>query len=358
MPSHNDKLVIKEFVPRSQSDSAPCLKRRRISVADADRKRIKTACENCRVEKVKCTGGVPCQRCNIKSTPCRPQNDRGRARPLSSTERVAMQENILKRMLRVWTLSDDELVALSEGSRKSRSRERPSDGRPDHSSRSDSLFGDASLPSFTQNLQDCIGETGELRTQRNVDQLCRTSSPEPGLFDTCTSRLMKQLPTRSVGEYLIRIFHRYVQCNGFYVHEQWTTDTLELCYGKHDPQSVPDVPRLAALSMLMALGTQFDDLHQRSAKTHQKVQDAHTKHSGDVFYEAVFSTMPHLIEVNIFESVRCVMLLAVYMFPHDLAGRGYSLLGLALHMALSQGMHLVSLHQQALLLRTTTSKRR
>lgn len=49
--------------------------------------------------------------------------------------------------------------------------------------------------------------------------------------------------------------------------------------------------------------------------------------------------IPVLVQIKNFESVRCVMLLAVSLFPHDLAGQGYSLLGLALDMALRNGMH-------------------
>lgn len=348
MSAKHGRFVIKQFIPKSNSSvnrrNTSIAKRQRPRVEPNQRKRIKTACHPCRLDKVKCEGGVPCRRCGERSLACGVRDDHAKGqKPLSQEERVALHEAVLKRMLGMPTISDEKLRALAEDPDRhipqGRASSRDFDQGWQVTGAEDSPPEDPSLANFTRRLQTRIGDPHDLEPQLDLNQLCRSPSPEHGLVDDHVETIAGRLPPRHLGEYLVSTFLRFVQCNSFCVHERWVAETLRLCYTDRASLGTIDVPRIATLLMLMALGTQFVDLHKDCAEVSPSTSGASLSILGHTYYEAVSALLPVLIQINSFESVRCVMLLAVYLFPHDLAGHGYSLLGLALHMALRRGMH-------------------
>ena len=159
-----------------------------------------------------------------------------------------------------------------------------------------------------------------------IATFCRSPSPTATPGDRFFTSIQAILPPREVANHLVRVCFDYVQCNSFYAEEAWVYKQLDTCYGDTLPLSERDIPTIATILMIMALGTQF-------------TSDLSLDHLGSIMYERTTSILPVLIKLSNFESIRACLLLATYLFPVDLSGLAYTYLGLAIHMATRNNMH-------------------
>ena len=98
---------------------------------------------------------------------------------------------------------------------------------------------------------------------------------------------------------------------------------------------------------MFAIGTQFAHLSSRegqadASKTRNVELDNSASPDDDValtFYHAAISLIPDVISLASIESVQAFLLLGVYALPVDAAGLSFTYFGIAIKMAIQNGMH-------------------
>ncbi|KAF1845053.1 uncharacterized protein K460DRAFT_405331 [Cucurbitaria berberidis CBS 394.84] len=321
-------LTFKPFVPKSAGQATSESKRTRPHVPESQRKRVRQACQNCRQKKDKCDGNVPCWRCSREGVVCELGVAPGAL--MSKAERTERLEKVVRHVLGVTSLDDEELRAMSDSIGRS---EAPNPGERQ-------LGAQSSLLNFSQQLERKLVDAQKSHQQMEDDNeddvqneddaiatFCRSPSPVATPGDRFFTSVQAILPPRDVASHLVRVCFDYVQCNSFYAQETWVYKQLDALYGDASTLSERDIPTVATVLMIMALGTQF-------------TSDLSLDHQGIVLYERTTSILPVLIKRSNFESVRACLLLATYLFPVDLSGLAYTYLGLAIHMATRNNMHI------------------
>jgi hypothetical protein len=249
---------------------------------------------------------------------------------MSKAERTERLEKVVRHVLGVTSLDDRDLRALSD-----------SIGRSDAPNPGERQLGaESSLLNFSQQLErklvdaqkshQLMEDESEGDSQDEADAIatfCRSPSPIATPGDRFFASVQAILPPRDVACHLVRVCFDYVQCNSFYAQEAWVYEQLDTYYGDMSRLSERDIPATATVLMIMALGTQF-------------TSDLSLDHQGILMYERTTSILPVLIKQSKFESVRACLLLATYLFPVDLSGLAYTYLGLAIHMATRNNMHI------------------
>lgn len=246
---------------------------------------------------------------------------------MAKSERTERLEKVLKHVLGLPSLDDEELRALSD-----------SIGAPDGSQGDEKELGtENSLLTFSRELEQKLGDArkgdhedeDEGKKDEEGDAIatfCRSPSPVAAIGNAMLDSALAALPGRDVAEHLVHVCFKYVQCNSFYAHENWVLEQLQRCYANASTLSERDIPTIVTLMMMMALGSQF-------------TSDLSLETLGADFYERTKSILPELVSRSDFESVRACLLLATYLFPVNLPGLAYTYLGLALHMAMRNNMH-------------------
>jgi hypothetical protein len=155
------------------------------------------------------------------------------------------------------------------------------------------------------------------------------------------------LPPRYVADFLVQVFFRYAQTNNFYVEEGWLREKLNTCYTNPDILSPSDAAAVCAILMVLAIGTQF--AHLDSPMTAQKVNpDISTSAEeqrfseddvGLTFYQFASKLLPDIIAIASVRSVQACLLIGTYLLPLDTSGLSYTYFGLALKLAIQNGMH-------------------
>lgn len=159
------------------------------------------------------------------------------------------------------------------------------------------------------------------------------------------SNAIASLPPRYVADFLVQIFFKYAQTNNFYVEEDWLRERLNTCYTQPETLSAHDAGSLCSILMVLAIGTQF--AHMESGTPIDKLlvsgagEDIRFSEDdiGLTFYQYACKLLPDIITVA---SVRCVqacLLVGTYLLPLDTSGLCYTYFGLALKMAVQNGMH-------------------
>ena len=104
---------------------------------------------------------------------------------------------------------------------------------------------------------------------------------------------------------------------------------------------------ICTILMVFAVGTQFAHLSsQQSTRLVSKADtfcnedsSASEDAAGLAFYRAGKTLIPDVITIASIESVQAFLLLGVYTLPIDPAGLSYNYIGLAVKIAISNGMH-------------------
>lgn len=154
-------------------------------------------------------------------------------------------------------------------------------------------------------------------------------------------------PPPEVANFLVEIFFEYAQTNYYYVDEQSLRRKLDRFFSDPRPLMPEDAPWLCTLLMVFATGTQFAHLSsQRGRNDVSKTNDAESHESpapdDDAalnFYHAATPLIPDVISLASIESVQAFLLLGVYTLPVDAAGLSSTYLGVAIKMAVQNGMH-------------------
>lgn len=153
------------------------------------------------------------------------------------------------------------------------------------------------------------------------------------------------LPPRYVADFLVQIFFKYAQTNNYYVEEDWLRDRLNSCYTQPDTLSAHDAGSVCSILMVLAIGTQFAHMESGTPIDRLLVSGSgdNIRFSEDdiglTFYQYSCKLLPDIIAVA---SVRCVqacLLMGTYLLPLDTSGLCYTYFGLALKMAIQNGMH-------------------
>jgi hypothetical protein len=138
---------------------------------------------------------------------------------LSKTERATYLEKVLKNVLGVSTLHDNDLVAMAEAILKPEDTSKLKTGLTEREKKRSDYGGESSLLTFSQQLQHELGETqsGEVPESTSVP----SKSPRQDIMGAeLIQSVLSCLPPRQVAEALVSVFFKYTQCNNFYVTEE------------------------------------------------------------------------------------------------------------------------------------------
>ena len=154
-------------------------------------------------------------------------------------------------------------------------------------------------------------------------------------------------PPREVANFLVRVFFQYAQFNYFYIDEQSMRQKLDDDFSQSQDLRPCDSSWICTILMVFAVGTQF--AHLSSQQSTRLVSKAGTTCSDDssasedaaglAFYNAAKTLIPDVITLASIESVQAFLLLGVYTLPIDPAGLSYNYIGLAVKIAISNGIH-------------------
>lgn len=154
------------------------------------------------------------------------------------------------------------------------------------------------------------------------------------------------LPPRYVAEFLINVANKHAKTNNFYVEEDWLHDKLAMCYTHPDSLASADAASVCAILMLLAIGTQFAHMESRTPVnkiSHNGSSIEEQRFSEDevglTFYQFASKLLPDIIATASVRSVQACLLIGTYLLPLDTSGLSYTYFGLALKLAIQNGMH-------------------
>jgi hypothetical protein len=155
--------------------------------------------------------------------------------------------------------------------------------------------------------------------------------------------LLQSLPPRHVVDFLVDTYFQYAQTNLFFIEENWIREKLTIMQKTPSAIASNDAGWICAVLMVLAIGAQF--AHMASGPTETIGDSAEPKNSqteddvGVTFYHVACKLIPDVITIASLESVQACLLLAHYALPLDTQGLAYTYLGLAIKVAVQNGMH-------------------
>ncbi|KXG50186.1 Transcription factor [Penicillium griseofulvum] len=131
------------------------------------------------------------------------------------------------------------------------------------------------------------------------------------------------------------------QTNYFYFHEATFREKLDFYYTTEHPLSINDAGWICTLLMTFAVGTQFAHMQTKSTpgSSASTTETSPDDQIGLELYRFSCRLIPDLVTVASVETVQAFLLLGVYTLPIDTAGLAYVYYGLAIKMAIQNGMH-------------------
>lgn len=177
----------------------------------------------------------------------------------------------------------------------------------------------------------------------HFEELWRSTQLQSG--SALVSASITCLPPRYVADFLVQTFFKYAQTNNFYVEEDWLREKVNTCYTNPTVLSSKDAASVCAILMVLAIGTQF--AHMDSPTQVNKVVDSNSADDhrfsedevGLTFYKFASKLLPDIITTASVRSVQACLLIGTYLLPLDTSGLSYTYFGLALKMAIQNGMH-------------------
>ncbi|OKP02900.1 hypothetical protein PENSUB_6972 [Penicillium subrubescens] len=163
------------------------------------------------------------------------------------------------------------------------------------------------------------------------------------LHSACSSVALAKsyLPPKPIAEFLANAFMKYSQTNYFYFDEATFREKLDFYYSTTDPPSINDAGWICTLLMIFAIGTQFAHMQSNSTPggVTSAIESTPDDQIGLELYRFACRLIPDLITVASVETVQAFLLMGVYTLPIDTAGLAYVYFGLAIKMAIQNGMH-------------------
>ncbi|OJJ45362.1 hypothetical protein ASPZODRAFT_17578 [Penicilliopsis zonata CBS 506.65] len=365
---------------------------KRPRVAEENRKRAVRACDGCRRVKEKCEGGVPCRRClryrrqcvfHSVVDPSHGEKSRSSSASLldraaslgrneiAEAERAQYMERILAHYVPNLSFDIDSLRKAAE-ELQNQHRNSGSDG-PSTQLDIDDLEElaiedeDFTIKALPDNTTQYSGEFSYLnfsmKIRKKIDEWMKTA-PEVDFTEAepfeerwratqlqsgsaQVSASIACLPPRFVAEFLVQIFFKYAQTNNWYVEEAWLREKLNICYTNPSTLSSNDAGSVCAILMVLAVGTQF--AHMESSTPVNRLSSTSSSAGPDngfsedevglTFYQFASKLLPDIIATASVRSVQACLLIGTYMLPLDTSGLSYTYFGLALKMAIQNGMH-------------------
>ena len=150
-----------------------------------------------------------------------------------------------------------------------------------------------------------------------------------------------------MGNFLVDVFFEYAQTNYSYVDEQSLRRKLDSFSSQPRPLASTDASWVCTILMVFAVGTQFADLSSLEGRkdiltTRNGISDSQTSPDDEValtFYRAAIALIPDVISLASIESVQAFLLLGVFALPIDACGLSFTYFGIAIKMAVQNGMH-------------------
>ncbi|KAJ5136480.1 hypothetical protein N7448_005034 [Penicillium atrosanguineum] len=359
---------------------------KRPRVAEENRKRAVRACDGCRRVKEKCEGGVPCRRCLRYRRQCNfthiDPNEKTRSTSVSlldkaaslnrheiaEAERVHCMERLLSYYVPGITFDIQSLRQAAEDL-KNKHRDSESDAistKADANELEDLAIDDEDfmIKALPDNTTQYSGEFSYLnfsmKIRKKIDEWMKTAAPDASSevepFEerwrstqlqsgsSLVSASITCLPPRYVADFLVQIFFKYAQTNNFYVEEDWLRDKLNICYTNPSSLSTDDSGAVCSILMVLAVGTQFAHM-ESSTPVNIPPSDANQDHHfsedevGLTFYQFASKLLPDIIATASVRSVQACLLIGTYLLPLDTSGLCYTYFGLALKLAIQNGMH-------------------
>lgn len=174
---------------------------------------------------------------------------------------------------------------------------------------------------------------------------------------TLVQSVLGCLPPRAVANFLVQIYFQFAQVNCFYAEEAWIRKKLDFVYEAPGHVTSEDSAWVCSVLMVLAIGTQFAHMAAGPPQDGQEEDDGvagerppppppvvlptagSDSDVGVTFYQMASKLIPDIITIASMESVQACLLLAHYALPLDTQGLAYTYLGLAIKMAIQNGMH-------------------
>ncbi|KAF9894806.1 hypothetical protein FE257_004427 [Aspergillus nanangensis] len=317
-------------------------RQKRPRVPESLRRRAARACLPCRQHKEKCQGGVPCTRCQQHDRSC--HFDDVRPRPASLLpSHASNRERQMERIIRHF-LGDDisfDPVRLEETADSLETGRHVATREPPELEDQDTISDSYSLEPLSTSTMHYSGELSHWNFSKLI-QLTDGFFRATGLQSTssCIASSTVYFPPRNVAEFLTNTFLQYAQTNYFYFDEKIFREKMEFYYNIDRPLVIDDAGWICTLLMTFAVGTQF--AYMQTAPTQGNPpfsEEIPDDRIGLELYRFSCRLIPDLITIASVETVQAFMLLGVYTLPIDTAGLGYTYWGLAIKMAVQNGMH-------------------
>ncbi|KAJ5105703.1 hypothetical protein NUU61_003050 [Penicillium alfredii] len=368
--------------------STPAQPQKRPRVPEENRKRAVRACDGCRRVKEKCEGGVPCRRCLRYRRQCIfthiDQQEKSRSSSVSlldraatlnrheiaETERVRLMEGILAHYVPNITF---DIQSLRQAAKDLQSKHRDSESdvrstREETHEMEDLALDeeDFTIKALPDNTTQYSGEFSYLnfsmKIRKKIDEWMKMAAPEASAevepFEerwrvtqlqsgsSLASASINCLPPRYVADFLVQIFFKYAQTNNFYVEEDWLREKLAVCYTNPSSLSSDDAGAVCSILMVLAVGTQFAHMESPTPvnclpSDSAAAEDQHFSEDevGLTFYQFASKLLPEIITTASVRSVQACLLIGTYLLPLDTSGLCYTYFGLALKLAIQNGMH-------------------
>lgn len=339
-------------------------KRKRPRVPEEQRQRASVACGSCRRLKEKCDGNIPCSRCQRYNRTCMPASNtpRNASSPLDrktdgfENERVRHLEFIARHFLGDIPLTDDALAKIV--SRLESEHDGHASQKPSSEEETPALDEERfTHQTISRNITHYSGEFSHwnfsLRLKQKVEQQLQSSAGGDALSayqvldywraNHLKSRernmrsILTSLPPRDIAMFFTDAYFKHAQINTFFVEEGWARERIDALYQPDPVFTADDACWLCSALMVLAVGTQFGHMspHTVGDDSFESFADA----VGMNFYQMAANMIPDVIAIASVDSVQAFLLLAHYALPLDAHGVAYTYLGLALKMAIQNGMH-------------------
>lgn len=162
-----------------------------------------------------------------------------------------------------------------------------------------------------------------------------------------TLAAVSSLPPRFIADFLIHCFFKHAMTNYFYVDRDWLFSKLDMAYSSSSSLGQNDAGTICTIFGIFAIGTHYVHLESKNGDT----TDTATKHppldlnqfTGEsaslAFYHQACRLLPEVMTIASLESVQACLILGVFALPLDASGLAWTYLGLAIKLAVLNGMH-------------------
>ncbi|KAJ6111023.1 hypothetical protein N7486_003258 [Penicillium sp. IBT 16267x] len=354
-----DRAIVAR-VPMSldtREDDPQGIKRKR--EGPGSKRRASLACDTCRRQKEKCEGGPPCWRCQRLSRPCHFQEQPvpkkatfvvSRQPPppalTDSDQRVQNLEHIVRHFLGDVSLDEENTSRIASKCLENNSEV---ESLLDFNESFDVQF-------VSRNVAFCPGEFSHWNFSEKLRRTTSSNNDTPALGVKgywrpshlqssihIVTEVIAQLSPEPTATFLVGVFFKYAEGNAFYLEKAWTHDKLQLCYQAPTKLSGKDMPWLCSLFSVLAIGTQMahmeDDRSDPNPGEPEEAAECVEDTVGLAFYHVASKLVPDVILAASYESVQAFVLLATWALPVSAGGLSYTYLGLAMKMAIQNGMH-------------------